>query len=111
MSHFLKILGLVSLAASGCASNDRTSERPAAPQAPVYLAATASALAFDPPVALGQPMPTFARDGRGPAAFAGYEQAVTTYTTVQQRDEIRVRNDSGIIERRAYTDRTSITTR
>lgn len=107
------ILGLASIAATGCASSDPSaSATPPAPAAAyVYDSNAAAALAFDPPQALGRPMPSFDRDGRAMAAFAGYEQAVTTLSHTHQRDEIRVRTDSGVLERRAYTDRTSITTR
>lgn len=39
----------------------------------------ASALVFDPPVTRTLPPMDFSRDDRHPSAFAGYQQAITTY--------------------------------
>ncbi|MGC4031453.1 MAG: hypothetical protein QM754_06915 [Tepidisphaeraceae bacterium] len=103
---FVSMLAVVSV---GCASH---SDKPEAAQLPrEYQPSSASALAFEPPVAIGQPMPSFDRDGRSIAAFAGYEEQVTTYSYTHQRDEIRVYNDFGSLERRAFSDRTTINTR
>ena len=107
------ILGLASTALTvGCASTGtNVADRPVPASALVYLPTTASALAFDPPATIGRPQPSFSRDGRALEAFAGYEDQVTTYSYTHQRDEIRVQTDSGQLDRRAYTDRTSVTTR
>ena len=111
MSKFPQIV-VLALAAAGCStSSDPQVERPVPTNAYVYAPSASAALAFDPPIIIGQAMPSFGRDGRSPEAFAGYEEQVTTYSYTHQRDEIRVQNDHGSLNRRAYTDRTSVTTR
>ena len=76
---------------------------------PAYHPVSAAALAFDPPIALAQPLADTSRDGRSPSAFMGYEDAVTTYSASYQRDEIR--GFRGDFDRQANTYRTSVTTR
>ncbi len=107
-----RIVMILGLALAGCAATKPAdqADRPER-SGPPYTPAAAAALAFDPPLAMGLPLPDFSRDGRAPEAFAGYEDQITTYSYTRQRDEIRVRTDFGELDRRAYTDRVSITTR
>lgn len=49
-------------------------------------AAPAAALAFDPPVLAGMPQLDLSRDDRGTAAFAGFQDATTTYYFLQTND-------------------------
>lgn len=116
MKSVLTIISLATAALTvGCASS--TTNDASAPHAVptagalAYEPSTASALAFDPPIALGQPMPSFDREGRATSAFMGYEQQITVSAYTHQRDEIRVRTDFGQLDRRAYTDTVSVTTR
>ena len=94
----------LALGVAGCAT-----QPPPVPQQASYVPVAAAALAFDPPIASDQPLPDTSRDGRSPSAFVGYEESVTTVSSVYQRDEIRAAN--GDFDRRAYTGRTSVTTR
>lgn len=111
----LSSLTTLALIAGGCATSNqqaKVQERVDQPEGRVYQPAGSAALAFDPPIAFADgPQPTFDRTGRAPEAFAGYEDQVTTYSYTHQRDEIRVFNDAGRLERRAYTDRTSVVRR
>jgi hypothetical protein len=59
------------------ASTTQTYVEPAAPR---DYATTASALVFDPPTSRYLPPLDLSRDGRYPAAFAGYQQATDTFT-------------------------------
>lgn len=105
------LLLIISLTTAGCASTTTSDEKTMSASAPVYQPASSAALAFDPPIAMAQPLPSFDRAGRAPEAFVGYEEATTTTAYTHQRDEIRVYSDYGRLERRAYYDRTSITRR
>ena len=102
---------LILCIASGCASNQTANTESAAPAPRYYAPAAASALAFDPPIAAQTPMPDLDRSGRSPGAFAGYEQTVTTYYSLDQRDQIRNYTNNGQFERNAYTDTVSVTSR
>ena len=108
MRSLLLILGL---ALTGCVSSAPPAETAERPFGLAYDPSAAAALAFDPPLAMNVPMPDFSRDGRALEAFAGYEDQVTTFSYTHQRDEIQVRGEFGDFTRRAYTDRSSVTTR
>ena len=97
----------------GCATNpnDKRPDPDALDAPRAYAPRAAAALAFDPPAALAGPAVPLDREGRAIEAFAGYEQQVTTYSYVHQRDEIRQIGPYGQLERQAYTDRLSVTTR
>ena len=62
--------------AGGCvtARPPAVAEKPAPPQ---YLEASASALAFDPPIDMGVPHPELARAPRQPSAFLGFDESTT----------------------------------
>jgi len=78
------IISLLALSATGCASH---APPVAAVQQPhLYSADNASALAFDPPVLTGMPRMDLSRDGREPSAFAGFQEASTSYYYLQTYD-------------------------
>jgi hypothetical protein len=67
------------LIAGGCA----TAPRPRTASLPPgeYIEASASALAFEPPIAEGAPHPELARGPRAPAAFFGFQESTAEYYT------------------------------
>ncbi|MGA2442234.1 MAG: hypothetical protein ABSH08_14875 [Tepidisphaeraceae bacterium] len=75
---------IVAMALVGCAS--QPSGVAPVQQGRSYSPASAAALAFDPPVLAGMPRLDLSRDGRGPAAFAGFDDATTTYYSLQTND-------------------------
>ena len=114
MRSVLLILGLALTAGAttGCATQSPAqSEIVQRPFGLPYEPSASAALAFEPPIAMNVPLPSFARDGRALEAFAGYEEPVTTFSYTHQRDEIEVRGEFGDFTRRAYTDRVSVMTR
>ena len=82
--RWLGFIVILVMALVGCAS------QPAgvapAQQARSYSPASASALAFDPPVLAGTPRLDLSRDGRGPSAFAGFDNGSTTYFFLETDD-------------------------
>jgi len=75
----------LALALAGCASQPAAVAPEQQPHA--YLAApAATALAFDPPVLAGVPQLDLSRDDRGTAAFFGFQDATTTYYSLQSND-------------------------
>ena len=77
-------IAILAMALAGCAS--QPSGVAPVQQARSYSPASAAALAFDPPVLAGMPRLDLSRDGRGPAAFAGFEEGTTTYYFLQTDD-------------------------
>ena len=65
---------VIAILCCGCAASRA---RHATPSTPQYLEAGASALAFDPPIAIGTANPELARAGRGPSAFLGFDEPTT----------------------------------
>ena len=67
----------VGFLATGCATArpPAVAEKPAPP--PQYVEASASALAFDPPIDMGVPHPELARAPRQPSVFMGFDEATT----------------------------------
>jgi hypothetical protein len=82
--RWLGIITIVAIGLAGCAS--QPSGVAPAQQARSYSPASAAALAFDPPVLAGTPRLDLSRDGRGPAAFAGFNDATTTYYFLESND-------------------------
>ena len=105
----LLLVAAMTACVAGCAATSPENQRPQTDA--LYAPRTAAALAFDPPVALASPAVPLDRDGRAVEAFAGYEQQITTYSYVHQRDEIQHYSRDGQLDRAAYTDRVSVTTR
>lgn len=69
---------------TGCAAQRGNSAKPQA--AMEYEPASASALAFDSPVAPLYPLPGLERGPREPSAFAGYQDTVTEFFAVSVDD-------------------------
>jgi starvation-inducible outer membrane lipoprotein len=82
--RWLGFIMILAMALAGCASQP-TAVAPAR-QDRSYSPASAAALAFDPPVLAGTPRLDLSRDGRGPAAFAGFNDATTTYYSLETND-------------------------
>ena len=106
-----KMLLLILCGLTGCYSPPTTGNPVATvpPRGPL-LPVTASALAFDPPIARAAPMPDLSREGRSAAAFLGYESAIIDTSYVVQRDQQRFgsRGDSNSdFSRSAYTGKSS----
>ena len=74
-SYRLAILALSAIALAGCAEN-----KPAPKVVYLDSSASTSALAFDPPVIVGEPLVDLDRSLLEPSAFVGYEgPSITTY--------------------------------
>jgi|SRR5688572_24090952 len=70
-----------------------------------YDDVTASSLAFDPPVIADEPRLELSRADRGPAAFVGYEEIITTHFYLRHDDHQRwFDRDGGQFQRRAITE-------
>jgi hypothetical protein len=101
----------------GCAS--RPAPPPVAGSAPalVYDDAVAAALVFDPPVVINAPPTDFSREGRGAAAFAGFDDVVTTfyYLSIDDRQGGYGKDGRGRsldrFERQAVTERVGVSYR
>jgi hypothetical protein len=78
------ILGLL---LSGCALETEPATVVPTQQVTVtYTPATSTALAFDPPVLAGTPRLDLSRNGREPAAFAGFNESTTEYYSLTTYD-------------------------
>jgi hypothetical protein len=64
----------LALVAGGCAGMRQPQARPIQAESPQYTEASASALAFDPPIDEGAPHPEFARAARQPSVFLGFDE-------------------------------------
>jgi hypothetical protein len=103
------------LLAGGCATSRQTASNAPAREATTCTVASdgdavaASALVFDPPVTSIQPAPQLARDERGIAAFAGYDEGITTFFYLRVNDRQLLDSggrggDFGQYERRAVSE-------
>jgi hypothetical protein len=111
---------------SGCAARADLSESPAtqidalgaqidAPAAmvaiqPAEISAPAAALVFSPPITLNQPPLDLSRDRRAPAAWAGFEERVTTFLYVRI-DDYQTQHHRERYDRRATSERTGVSYR
>jgi len=79
-----RTLSILVISLAGCAMQPAS----VAPvqQVRTYTDVTATALAFDPPVLAGYPEVDLSRDGRGPAAFDGFQEGSTTYYYLRSDD-------------------------
>jgi hypothetical protein len=109
MSSRKCIIAIV-LLGGGCASQ-KTPVATAEPTTqPRYAVASAGALVFDPPVAIGQPPLQLSRNDRQPAAFAGYDASTTTYSYVRTEDrQTGDRHDR--VERDAISEKVGVSYR
>ena len=103
---------------TGCASRAKTSEQAKQGPEPVMAAyrydasSSASALAFDPPVVANAITPNLAREGRGEAAYVGYDETITTYFYLRNDDRQFIQGDGADrYERRAISERFGVSYR
>ena len=76
----------VCIALTGCATNRAQEARNTLTEQRQYEPATASALAFDAPVAAAYPLPGLERDAREPGAFIGYQETVIESFSIGMED-------------------------
>ena len=70
-----------------------------------YGDAAASSLAFDPPVIADEPRVELSRADRGPSAFVGFEEIITTHFYLRTDDQQRwFDRDGGQYHRRAISE-------
>ncbi len=102
------VLASSTLVAGGCASRPTEPDRVYAPRSDV-LVARAPVLAFDPVVSSYAPPVDLSRDGRGQAAFVGFDSFVTyTYTRMDDRQSFygstgHFRGSNSAVERQTVT--------
>jgi hypothetical protein len=100
------VMALLVVCAGGCAGRG-----PATTLATrTYTDAPAVALAFDPPVLLGQPTAYLPRDEREAAAFVGYDSVSATYFYIRNDDRLENPQD-GWLYRRAIQERIGVSFR
>jgi hypothetical protein len=74
--------------------------------------ATASALAFDPPLIANEPAIDLSREGRQPVAVLGYEDTVTTFSYTRSDDWFGFDLNNGLhFQRRAVSERVGVSYR
>jgi hypothetical protein len=113
---------LSALTTVGCASKPAHPAATAAPElARIYDDAVAAALVYDPPVVANSPRIEISREGRAPAAFAGFEEITTTFYYLRVDDRQlnyggggasggqHINNDR--FERQAITERVGVSYR
>jgi hypothetical protein len=108
---------LAAVLLTGCAARAKTSQRVEAQPEPQlaadrYEPAEASALAFDPPIVASALTPSLAREGRGEAAYVGFDEVITTrfYLRYDDRQVIQSRGPERY-ERRAISERFGVSYR
>ena len=113
---------LGALTTVGCASKQPTVtvNSLAAPEpARIYDDAVAAALVYDPPLVANSPRIEISREGRAPAAFAGFEEITTTFYYLRVDDRQLNYGGSGSssghnndrFERQAITERVGVSYR
>ena len=116
--HCMRCLALVlaGMLLTGCAGRAKAPARVEAREVERenywYEARTASALAFDPPVVASAVTRDLSREGRGPSAYVGYDEVVTTRFYLRQDDrQVIYGDDAGRFERRAVSERFGVSYR
>lgn len=102
----ITIIALLALSA-GCASRKpAVSSRELRHEAELRYAdaGSAGALAFDPPIAQGNPRLNLSRNPRQPSAFVGFDQTVTTFFYVRSDDRQTENHFNDRFERRAVSE-------
>ena len=96
---------------AGCAK--RQVDRAPAERAPQLDDAVTASLVFEPPVVASEPPLEISRLGRGPAAYAGFEEIISTYYYLWVDDRQLDYNGRSHdrFERRAVTARVGVTHR
>jgi hypothetical protein len=103
---------------TGCASRAKTSASMEPQPLDAKLAsyryedASASALAFDPPLLAGAYVPELDRTARGEAAYVGYDEVITTFFYLRNDDRQIFQGDGADrYERRAISERFGVSYR
>jgi hypothetical protein len=102
---------------TGCASRAKTSASMEPHPDPTlasyrYEDASASALAFDPPLLAGAYVPELDRTARGEAAYVGYDEVITTFFYLRNDDRQIFQGDGADrYERRAISERFGVSYR
>ena len=114
----LSVLGAAILL-TGC--NARPKQESASARVPALFAradderaqvATASALAFDPPLIANEQPVDLSREGRQPVAVLGYEDTVTTFSYTRSDDWFGFDLNNGLhFQRRAVSERVGVSYR
>ena len=108
MRHLTTILAASLLA--GCASQSTPGSTQTAAADPLAGPHAASALAFDPPIALNMTAPDLSRDARGGAALVGFEEPSTsTYDVFTYNSQASDYSD--YYDQEAYSERVGVTHR
>lgn len=71
-----------------------------------YDSASASALAFDAPVAAGYDLPGLDREARQPGAYLGYDTVSTEYFSIGMTDDQMSDPFCDVYDRWSYTEKT-----
>lgn len=102
----------------GCASIPQPQPAAVASVASVYDDAVAAALVYDPPVVVNSPKFDVSREGRGPAAYAGFDEVIATsyYLRIDDRqlgygDWHGHSHNNDRFERQAITERVGVSYR
>jgi hypothetical protein len=101
----------------GCAAKPQAARRArepiAIPEVPAEQAVVASALVFDPPIAINEQPLDLARDPRQASAVVGFDQLTTTFFYLQTDDKQRFDNfnTGDRFERRAVSQRFGVSFR
>jgi hypothetical protein len=116
----MRQLILLTLAATivGCASQPAPQPAPIAQSHDLYNNAVAAALVYGPPISTDAARIDLSREGRGQAAYWGYEDVTTTYYYLWQDDYQRSYGGHGRhsgqndrFEREAITQRAGVSYR
>jgi hypothetical protein len=98
---------IMALLAGGCA----TQQAPVTPAAPVAVARPATALAFDPPILMGQPRADLSREARQPTAFVGYDSVSTSSFDISTDNRQSTTPGDSYYDREAVTEKVGVSTR
>ena len=101
---------MTTLGLTGCATKPAAQAPPSEPQ---FDDAVVASLVFEPPVVASEPPLEISRQGRGPAAHAGFEEIVSTYYYLYVDDRQLDYNGRSHdrFERRAVSTRVGVTHR
>jgi hypothetical protein len=96
---------IIVLLAGGCATQQ------AATQAPVAAERPAAALAFDPPILIGQPRLDLSREEREPSAFVGYDGVTTSSFDIYTDNRQSTEPGNSWYNRESVTEKVGVSTR
>lgn len=97
----LLLTGCAASQPATCVSQDQT-------VAPRYIPAATTALAFDPAIGAGRPLPQISRDDRGVSVATGYETETAEYFDIQTNDDFERDNYPSSYERDVISDKVGV---